>query len=748
MNFPQTFIRATEAFGTRQNPVPAPYLRRSFTLDKPVREAQLLICGLGFYTLSVNGRDITKGPLAPYISNPTDILYYDRYDAAACLVPGENVIGVCLGNGFMNALDAGVWDFEKATWRGAPQVALSLRIVDEDGSERLIDTTEGFVTTPSPIRFDDLRFGETYDAREELPGWDAPGFDASGWTPALRAPHPGGECRLCEAEPIVVSQELRPVDIVREPDGYRYDFGVNTAGVFRLTVQGTPGQQIELECGEMLADGRLTRSNIRFNDDYQIQIDRYICRGGGTESYVPTFTYHGFRYILVRGITAEQATPELLTCLEMHSDLPERGNFSCSDETINKLQEITRRSDLANFFYFPTDCPQREKNGWTADAALSAEQMLLNFGTETSLREWLRNIAKAQNDEGALPGIIPTGGWGFAWGNGPGWDCAAFVMPYYVYLYRGDKQILHENAPMMMRYLHYLTTKIRPDGLVAFGLGDWCTVGRLPHDYKAPIVTTDSIVAMDICRKAAYMFGELGLPEQQRFADGVADRLRAAIRERLIDFSTMTVYGRCQGSQTLAIHYGVFEPGERAAAFSRLLELIAEADDHMDVGVVAGRTLFHVLSDFGRSDLAFEMITRPDFPSYGNWIARGATSLWETFFEEGKKADSLNHHFWGDISSWFIQRLAGIRFNPHRDNWQEADIAPAFISQLTHAEGFHIAPAGRISSAWKREGDAIVLTVEAPGSMTGQIRLEDGWLFDDGLAVRPLSSGSFRLHKG
>ena len=244
------------------------------------------------------------------------------------------------------------------------------------------------------------------------------------------------------------------------------------------------------------------------------------------------------------------------------------------------------------------------------------------------------------------------------------------------------------------------------------------------------------------------MFGELGLPEQQRFADGVADRLRAAIRERLIDFSTMTVYGRCQGSQTLAIHYGVFEPGERAAAFSRLLELIAEADDHMDVGVVAGRTLFHVLSDFGRSDLAFEMITRPDFPSYGNWIARGATSLWETFFEEGKKADSLNHHFWGDISSWFIQRLAGIRFNPHRDNWQEADIAPAFISQLTHAEGFHIAPAGRISSAWKREEDAIVLTVEVPGSMTGRIRLEDGWLFDDGLAVRPLSSGSFRLHKG
>ena len=747
MNFPQTFIRATETFGTRQNPVPAPYLRRSFTLDKPVREARLLICGLGFYTLSVNGKDITKGPLAPYISNPTDILYYDCYDAAPSLTQGENVIGVCLGNGFMNALDAGVWDFEKASWRSAPQVALSLRIVDEDGAERFIDTTEGFVTTPSPIRFDDLRFGETYDAREELPGWDMPGFDASGWTPALRAPHPGGECRLCEAEPIIVSQELRPVDIVQEPDGYRYDFGVNTAGLFRLTIQGAPGQEIELECAELLDNGRLSHRNIRFNDNYQIQIDQYICRGGGTETHVPSFTYHGFRYILVRGITPEQATPELLTCLVMHSGVEERGNFSCSDETVNALQAAARRSDLANLFYFPTDCPHREKNGWTGDAALSAEHMLLNLGVETSLREWLRNVAKAQNSEGALPGIVPTGGWGFAWGNGPAWDCVSFVLPYYVYLYRGDRQILRENAPTMLRYLHYLSTKIRPDGLVAYGLGDWCPVGRNPEDYKAPLEVTDSLISMDSCRKAAFIFHVLGLPEQQRFADGLADRLRRAIRERLIDFSPMTVAGRCQSSQCMALYYGAFEPGERAAAFSRLLDFIDEAGGHMDVGAIAARTLFSVLSDFGRSDLAFEMITRPDFPSYGNLIARGATSLWETFFDEGKKPDSLNHHFWGDISGWFIQRLAGIRFNPHRDNWQEADIAPDFVPQLTHAEGFHIAPAGRIASAWKREGNAIVLTVEAPASMTGEIRLTDGWLFDDGLTFRPLSSGTFRLHK-
>lgn len=747
MNFPQNFIRASEIFGTRENPVPAPYLRRSFYLDHTDFEANLLICGLGFYKLFINGKEITKGPLAPYISNPKDILYYDSYDAAPYLREGKNVIGICLGNGFMNALDSGVWNFDKFTWRGAPQVALSLQLVDKEGKKKNIDTTEGFVTASSPIRFDDLRFGEIYDAREEIPGWNQPGFDDSNWVPALQAPHPGGECRLCEAEPIGFFREIHPVEIVKEPDGYRYDFGVNTAGLFRLSIQGTAGQEIELECGELLQDGHFSHQNIRFNDDYQIQIDRYICKGNGREVYTPSFTYHGYRYILVRGLTADQAKPELLTCLEMHSNVEERGNFSCSDETVNALQEATRRSDLANFFYFPTDCPHREKNGWTGDAALSVEQMLMNFGVETSLREWLRNIAKAQNDLGALPGIIPTGGWGFAWGNGPAWDCVAFVLPYYVYLFRGDKQILQENAPTMLRYLHYLSTKIRPDGLVAYGLGDWCPVGRGTDEYKAPLEVTDSLIAMDICKKAAFIFQVLGLPEQQVFAQSLSIRLRRAIRERLIDFSTMTVAGRCQSSQCMALYYGAFEAGEQAAAFSRLLDFIEEADGHMDVGAIAARTLFSVLSDFGRSDLAFTMITRPDFPSYGNLIARGATSLWETFFEEGKKPDSLNHHFWGHISGWFIQRLAGIRLNPYHDNIQEVHIAPDFVPQLTHAEGFHIAPAGRISSSWKREEENILLTVEVPSSMTGEIRLTDGWVFDDELSFHALSSGTFLLHK-
>lgn len=743
MEFPMQFIRATSVTGTHEAPVPAPYLRRAFEV-KEACQGRLLIGALGFYELYLNGRRITKGALAPYISNPDDIVYYDSYELA--LQAGENVLGLWLGNGFQNNPGGHIWDFDKARFRGAPQVALRLTYTGPDGTERTLESDDSFRTAPSPVLFDDYRFGEHYDARLELPGWNAPGFDDSGWQPALPAPMPRGEARLCEAEPIVVTDELKPVSILPEGDGYRYDFGKNCAGVCRLTIRGQAGQRVELLHGEYLEDGKLTVRNIWFGDNPLVHRDVYICKGEGEETYTPSFTYHGFQYVLVTGITPEQATPDLLTYVVMNSDLKERGGFTCSDPTVNTLQELTRRSDLANFYYFPTDCPQREKNGWTADAALSSEHLLLNLSPETSYREWMRNICKAMDDRGALPGIVPTGGWGFHWGNGPAWDNVLLYLPYFVYLYRGDKTILEESAASILRYLHYLTTRVNEEGLIKIGLGDWCPPARGSDQYKAPLEFTDTVLSMDIAEKAAYIFGVLGMAPQQTFAASLAAQFRAAVRERLVDFSTMTAAGNCQTSQAMALFYGVFEPGERPAAFDRLLRLIEEQDGHMDTGVLGGRVIFHVLTDFGRSDLAFNMIVRPDFPSYGNWVARGATSLWEDFQPEGGDVTSHNHHFWGDISSWFIQALAGIRFNPHRRSLLEADIRPSFVPQLDSASGFHLAPAGKIASSWVREGGEIRLTVEFPADMTGRISLEPGYVFDDGLAVKPAASGEYRIH--
>jgi alpha-L-rhamnosidase len=234
---------------------------------------------------------------------------------------------------------------------------------------------------------------------------------------------------------------------------------------------------------------------------------------------------------------------------------------------------------------------------------------------------------------------------------------------------------------------------------------------------------------------------------QHDFAMSFFHRLREAVRERLLDHATLMMAGNCQTSQAMGLFYGVYESGEKAQAFARLLELIEEENGHMDTGVLGARVLFHVLSDFGRSDLALSMIARPDFPSYGNWVTRGATSLWEDFQPEGGNVASLNHHFWGDISGWFIQCLAGIRFNPYRHNIREVNIRPSFVEALDFAEGFHIAPSGKIESKWKRDETGIVLTISVPEAMSGCILLESGYVFEDGLATKPAVTGEYRVVK-
>ena len=737
MDFPMQFIAAGQEYTTLANNVPAPYLRKSFTLGQKPEKAEVLVCGLGFYDLYVNGQKITKGALAPYISNPDHVLYYDQYDLADKLAGGENVLGLCLGNGMLNCPGGYVWDFEKSRFRSAPMAALRLDI----GGEAFLESGESWRTAPSPIWGDDLRNGEYYDARKELSGWCSPGFDDSAWQPAIPAQAPRGEAVLCAADPIVVTKELTPVTIAEQGGGFLYDFGENCAGLCRLEITGTPGQEITLYYGEHLVDGQFDRRNLCFDENDYVQKDIYVCKGGKKESHTPSFTYHGFRYVLVKGLTPAQAVPETMTCLVMNSGLRERGGFACSDETVNTLQTLTRRSTLANFYYFPTDCPHREKNGWTGDAAMSAEHTLLNLQAENSYREWLRNIRKAQRDDGALPGIVPTGTWGYQWGNGPAWDCVLTWLPCYTYIYRGDKEILHENAHAILRYLEYMSTKIRGDGLCAYGLGDWCPPGRGADSYKSPIYFTDTVICMDICAKAAFIFGETGKSESEAFARSLHTKLRTAARSKLLDLSAMTAEGNCQTSQAMAIYFDLFDPAEKPEAFRVLLRLIEQEGGHMDTGILGGRAIFHVLAEFGEIDLALRMITRPDFPSYGWWVARGATSLWEDFREDS--VNSLNHHFWGDISHFFIRQLAGINYR-----LGELTVSPKFAAALDHAEGFHLAPEGEVRVRWERNADGgISLDITVPEGLAGFIKLPLGWVFGDGTGIRRAETGKHFAEK-
>jgi len=251
-------------------------------------------------------------------------------------------------------------------------------------------------------------------------------------------------------------------------------------------------------------------------------------------------------------------------------------------------------------------------------------------------------------------------------------------------------------------------------------------------------------MSIDIAEKMAFLFGQLGMTHQQNFALDIVLDFKAAFREHLIDFETMTVAGNCQTSQAMALHYGIFNPEEEQTAFARLLKLIREQDGFMDVGVLGGKVLFHVLTRFGYTDLALAIMIRPEYPSYGNWVAQGATSLWEDFMEDPA---SLNHHFWGDISAWFIKALAGICYNPDGTDWNRVDICPHFPEAMDDASAWFDSNCGRIASKWIREADKVLLTLDIPAGIQGQLILKDGWHLENGETTCPAVSGTYVIHK-
>lgn len=754
MNFPQQFISASQEYADYGHQVPAPYIRKKFTLQAEPQSAELLITGLGFYRVFLNGTELTKSILAPYISNPDDIIYYDRYDALPYLAKGENCIGVILGNGMQNAYGGFVWDFDKAGWRSAPMTALRMDMELADGGRVSIESDTSFLTHPSPLLEDELRTGECYDARLSIDDWCSPSSPEDGWRPVVKVTPTRGSLRLCQASPIRTYEKRRAVSIIPYEEGYLYDFGIDTAGVCELKISGRRGQKVQISYAEWYHDGVLEKKNLMFPEypsphTADVQNSCYICRGDKEESYMPFFTYYGFRYAYVTGIEKEQAVPELLVFHVCGGDFRENGNFTCSDGIANELQIMTRRASISNFFWFPTDCPHREKNGWTGDVALSAEHMLMNLTVEDSLREWLHSIEEAQSPAGEFPGIVPTGGWGF--GTGPAWDQIIAEIPFCLLKLRGDLDTAKEAAPFLFRYLFFLSGIRNERGLVDTGLGDWCETGKSGGGQKAPIEVTDTAVCVHLLEEAKILFRRLHREPEYRYAAALRHELKKAFRKYLIDFNTMTVAGSCQTSQAMAIHYGLFQKAERPQAFSRLLEMIHQNGDHMNAGALGLRILFHVLSDYGQADLAFHMITRKDYPSYGNWIARGATSLWEDFLPPEAEVHSQNHHFFGDISSWFIQAVAGIRPNPYLEDADYILVAPHFIQALTHAEAFYKAPSGRITVRWERTdgitdnapGKMITLTIQTTGSLTGSICLPGGWEFTDGFCEKQLHPGIY-----
>ncbi len=740
MIFSDKFVCATREYNSYEKHVSNPQFRYSFTLDAVPQNAEITICGLGYYKLYLNGKDITKGFMAPYRSNLNHYLYYDNYNLSQLLQKGENVIGVLLGNGFLNPCIE-TWDFNKIPYRSAPMVALC---VEADGKV-LFDATK-LKCTESPITFDEFHSGEYYDARLEIDSWQEKGFDDSAWREVLLATAPKGEPRIPDCEPIKAINVRRAQKILKSKKGYIYDFGVNSAGVCKLSISGKRGQEIEISYGEILREGELDNQNISYNE--WMHLDRYTLKGDKQEVFVPHFTYHGFRFAEITGITQEQAVPELLEYLEMSSDIEQISDFKCDNASINALLEITMRSNRANFMYFPTDCPQREKNGWTADAALSSEQHLIYLDCARSLKEWLRNIFKAQNEQGAIPGIIPTYDWGFAWGAGPAWDIVMFEIPYRIYQYTGDTEIILEGKEALLKYLKYMQTKRDEKGLMHYGLCDWCHCVLSESQAKEWLCYTDTITCKNLCDKAVALFNAVGDKKSAAYAQNLSDDIKQTIRRELMDEANELKVCN-QTTQAMAIYYGIFNQEELSKAYLKLEEIIRKDNNKMSFGVLGNRVIFSVLAESGRIDLALEMMLNPEFPSFEYWLKQGATSLFEGFYhfkhgvdsfkKDDVRIDSLNHHFWGDIIAVFMRHLAGIKV----ESPTQVKIEPCFTKWVNDVEASQSVKGKKICVKYKKTDETVKMTVTLPSEIDVTLTLPDGYSIKKGEATLKQGENNF-----
>jgi alpha-L-rhamnosidase len=697
-------------------PAPAPYMRRAFMTSKPVRSARAYIAGVGYSELYLNGKKISDHVLDPGFTRYDRRILYVTHDVTASLQTGNNVIGVVLGNGFLNQHAPDAWNFETAPWRVTPRLLLELHLTYDDGTTETLTSDETWKVSSGPIVFDGIRNGESYDARLERADWAAATYkeDAS-WTAPLVVKSPGGVLSAQMFPPQKVMQTLDPVKVtLATPGVFVFDFGQNAAGWSQLSMSGAAGTKITLRYGEKLAtNGTVDQSGInQFVKAGAFQTDTYTLKGQGTETWEPRFVYHGFRYVEMSGFPGTPTAANLKARV-VHTSFENAGTFSSSNDLFNKIQTAILWSYRSNFQSIPTDCPQREKNGWMADAHISAELAMFNFANAAGYTKWMRDLRDEMKPTGEMPGIVPTGGWGYAWGNGPAWDSAVLVIPWYLYEYYGDEKILTDGYDYFKRYVDYVGTRNYLTANPAGWLGDW-----VPAKDVTPEAVTHAGYHASDARITAATARLLGKMDEATKYDGVAAQVKRDFLAKFFTASSAQVAGDTQTALATALYQGLLDDVDRPRVMDRLLAKITERNDHLDTGVLGIKYLPWVLTDSGHADVFFKIANQKDFPSWGYMLAQGATTLWEDW---AGKEGSKNHIFLGDISAWFYRGLAGINPDITGPGFAKINIRPEVVGDLTWAKAETRTLRGLVQSEWHLETGDLVLTIAIPVNSTATV---------------------------
>lgn len=606
---------------------PAPLFRKEFRVPSKIVSARAYVSGTGYYEMFINGKRVGENFLDPGYTHFDKRILYVTHDITSLVRKGDNTVAAVLGNGFYNCQSKAVWDFEKARWRNRPSLLCELRITYADGTSEVIASDQSWKTNIGAYTYNNIYSGDKYDARKEEDGWKLPHFNDSNWKAVQTTTQPAPLLIAQQMPAIRITEELHPIAMNNLGDSiYIFDFGRNIAGVCKLRVKGEVGTTFTLQHGELLKEnGRLEPGNIDvyykpIKPNEIFQTDVFTLKGTGKqEEFIPQFTYHGFRYVEVKCSRPVKLSARNLTGLFLHTDLEQVGEFSCSNPLLNKIWEATNQSYRGNLHSIPTDCPQREKNGWTADAHAAIDLALLNFNGITFYEKWMNDFIDNQRPNGNISGIIPSDTWGYGDFPGPVWDAALFIIPNALYNYYGETRCIEQLYPTMERYLNYLKP-LEKDGYLTFGLGDWLTYkAETPNEYTSTLFYYQDYKLM---AQFASLLGKDATPYREK-----AETLKNLINKKFFHPESGIYANGTQTAQAIALYMDIVPKDKKELVAEQLHKTVATNNYFLNFGLLGSKTVPAMLTKYGYVEDAYKMVTKTEAPSWGYWVETKDTPL-------------------------------------------------------------------------------------------------------------------------
>ncbi|MHB9055678.1 MAG: family 78 glycoside hydrolase catalytic domain, partial [Paludibacteraceae bacterium] len=506
---------------------------------------------------------------------------------------------------------------------------------------------------------------------------------------------------------------------------YVFDFGQNMSGVTKIKISGEKGTIVRLKHGERLnSNDRVDLSNIdvyyRGNKEEEpFQTDILTLSGDSADEFMPKFNYKGFRYVEVIADHVINLDKTSLVAYFMHSDVRPVGRIDSSDSLINNLWRAANNSYLSNLMGYPTDCPQREKNGWTGDGHFAIEAGLYNFDGITIYEKWLADHRDEQRPDGVLPDIIPTGGWGYGTANGLDWTSTIAIIPWNIYLFYGDSKLLFDCYENIKRYIEHVEN-ISPEGLTSFGRGDW-----VPVKSSSNLELTSSIyyyADVSILADAARLFNK---NEDYLYYTVLADKIKQAINHKYLSRETGMYASGTQTELSMALYWKVVPEDMVSTVAGNLARKVMENGFKLDVGVLGAKAILNALSENGYPEVAYKLAVQNTYPSWGWWIVNGATTLLENWNLKATRDISDNHMMFGEIGAWFYKGVGGIYPDPEEPGFKHIILRPFFVENLSRFESQHISRYGMIQSKWIRKKGSIRYEVIIPPNSSATLYLPD-----------------------